>query len=173
MQSHSPADGSQPGVPHRYDGMPAVTRLARACPPENILLDAPIESPNQLFEYAALHLQRRYGLAAERIRTELMKREQLGSTGLGQGVALPHARVGGVGTALGLFIRALYPFGFDAPDGKPVGEFLLLVMPEEDDREHLELLADAARFLGKRQFRLAARAAQTPDEIAALMQGTR
>ncbi|MBN3817818.1 PTS sugar transporter subunit IIA [Paraburkholderia sp. Se-20369] len=173
MQSHRPADGGQPGVLHRYEAMPAVTRLARACPPENILLDAPIESPNQLFETAARHIQHRYGLDAERIRTELMKREQLGSTGLGQGVALPHARVGGVGAAIGLFVRARVPFGFDAPDGKPIGEFLLLVMPEEDDREHLELLADAARFLGKRQFRLAARAARTPDEIAALMRATR
>ncbi|WP_063900423.1 PTS sugar transporter subunit IIA [Burkholderia ubonensis] len=122
-----------------------------------------------MFEHAAQHIQRRYGLSAERIKAGLIEREQIGSTGPGQGVAIPHARVDGVGSAVGLFIRAMYPFSFNAPDRRPVDEFILLVMPEEDHREHLELLADAARFFGERHFRLAARAAQAPNDVRRLL----
>ncbi|MBR8165951.1 PTS sugar transporter subunit IIA [Burkholderia vietnamiensis] len=171
---HTPqAIGSgHPDLTHRRDGMPSVTRLALACPSENILLDVPVESPTQLFDHAAQHVQRCSGFSAERIAAELTKREQLGSTGLGQGVAIPHARVDGTGSAVALFIRALYPFAFNAPDRKPVREFIVLVLPKEDDRAHLELLADAARCFGDRRFRQASRDARTPNEIHRLMQRT-
>ncbi|MGU7770797.1 PTS sugar transporter subunit IIA [Burkholderia sp. MR1-5-21] len=173
MRIPEAASGGQFSLPRRYEGAPATTGLARICPRENILLDVPIESPNQLFEHAALHIQNRHGYSAERIKSRLTERERLGSTGLGQGVAIPHARVGGIRSAVGLFIRALYPFVFNAPDRKPVGEFIVLVIPEEDNREHLELLADAARLFGDRSFRMASRAAQTPDDIRRLMQRAR
>ncbi|GAU05366.1 PTS fructose transporter subunit IIA [Burkholderia stabilis] len=146
--------------------------MADACPPDNILLDVPVESAIQLFDLAARYVARCSGISAERIRSELTKREQLGSTGLGQGVAIPHARVDGLGSAVALFVRALYPFAFNAPDRKPVREFIVLVLPKEDDRAHLELLADAARCFSERPFRQASRDAQTPDEIHRLMQRT-
>ncbi|AKM04365.1 PTS fructose transporter subunit IIA [Burkholderia pyrrocinia] len=152
--------------------MPPAARLADACPPDNILLDVPVESAIQLFDLAARYVARCSGISAERIRSELTKREQLGSTGLGQGVAIPHARVDGLGSAVALFVRALYPFAFNAPDRKPVREFIVLVLPKEDDRAHLELLADAARCFSERPFRQASRDAQTPDEIHRLMQRT-
>lgn len=59
---------------------------------------------------------------------------------------------------------------FNAPDHKPVGEFVVLVLPLADDRAHLELLANAARWFSERAIRQAARDAQTPDEIYRLMQ---
>ncbi|KML54526.1 PTS fructose transporter subunit IIA [Burkholderia cepacia] len=146
--------------------------MADACSPDNILLDVPVESAIQLFDLAARYIARSSGVSADRIRTELTKREQLGSTGLGQGVAIPHARVDGLGSAAALFVRALYPFTFNAPDRKPVREFIVLVLPKEDDRAHLELLADAARCFSDRVFRQASRDALTPDEIHRLMQRT-
>jgi len=152
--------------------MPRARRLADTCPPDNILLDVPVESTHQLFDLVARHIQRGTGFDAATISAELTKREQLGSTGLGQGVAIPHARVDGLGPAVALFVRALYPFAFDAPDRKPVREFIVLVMPKEDDRGSLELLADAARCFGERAFRQASREALTPDALHALMQRT-
>ncbi|VWD36461.1 PTS fructose transporter subunit IIA [Burkholderia lata] len=172
MQTQQAAAGGQPDLPHRRGGAPFATRLADACPPDHILLDVPVESAIQLFDLVARHIERSSGVSAERIRTELTKREQLGSTGLGQGVAIPHARVAGLRTAIALFVRAQYPFAFNAPDRKPVREFIVLVLPKEDDRAHLELLADAARCFSERPFRQASRDAQTPDEIHQLMQRT-
>ncbi|WP_193101317.1 PTS sugar transporter subunit IIA [Burkholderia sp. Z1] len=172
MQTQQAAVGGQPDFPHRRGGMPLATRLADACPPDNILLDVPVESAIQLFDLAARYIARSSGVSADRIRTELTKREQLGSTGLGQGVAIPHARADGLGSAAALFVRALYPFTFNAPDRKPVREFIVLVLPKEDDRAHLELLADAARCFSDRAFRQASRDALTPDEIHRLMQRT-
>ncbi|MBR7994156.1 PTS sugar transporter subunit IIA [Burkholderia cenocepacia] len=172
MQTHQVAVGGQPTLPHRRGGLPFAPRLADACPPDNILLDVPVEGTIQLFDLVACHVARGSGVSAERIGAGLIKREQLGSTGLGQGVAIPHARVDGLGSAVALFVRARYPFAFNAPDRKPVREFIVLVLPHADDRVHLELLADAARWISERAIRQAARDAQTPDEIHRLMRRT-
>ncbi|WP_421741806.1 PTS sugar transporter subunit IIA [Burkholderia ubonensis] len=152
-----------------------MTRLTRICPPENILLDVLIEIPNQLLEHAAQHIHSCYGFSAERIKARLIEREQIGSTDLGQGLAIPHARVGDVMAAVVFFSSSARcnPFSFNAPDRRPVDEFILLVMPEEDNREHLELLADAARFFGEHHFRLAVHAAQAPNDVRRLMQSMR
>ncbi|MGS0896929.1 PTS sugar transporter subunit IIA [Burkholderia stagnalis] len=163
------ASNGHPELSRRRDGTPPATRLALACPPENILLDVPVDSPTGLFDHVARHVQRGNGLPAQRIATELAKREQLGSTGLGQGVAIPHARVDGLDAAVALFVRTRYPFACNAPDDKPVREFIVLVLPKEDDRASLELLADAARCFGDRRFRQASRDARTPDEIHRLI----
>ncbi|MBR8154977.1 PTS sugar transporter subunit IIA [Burkholderia cenocepacia] len=171
MQTQQAAVGGQPDLSHRRGGTPCTTRLADACPPDNILLDVPVEGTIQLFDLVARHVARS-GVSAERIGDELIKRERLGSTGLGQGVAIPHARVDGLGSAIALFVRTRHPFAFNAPDRKPVGEFVVLVLPHEDDRAHLELLADAARWFSERAIRQASRDAQTPDEIHRLMQRT-
>ncbi|HGL5386130.1 PTS sugar transporter subunit IIA [Burkholderia orbicola] len=170
MQTQQAAGGGQPTLPHRRGSTSFAPRLADACPPDNILLDVPVEGSIQLFDLVARHVARGSGVSAERIRAELIKREQLGSTGLGQGVAIPHARVDGLRSAIALFVRARYPFVFNAPDSKPVREFIVLVLPQADDRAHLELLADAARWFSERAVRQASRDAQTPNEIHRLMQ---
>ncbi|WP_175714456.1 PTS sugar transporter subunit IIA [Burkholderia ambifaria] len=172
MQTQQAAAGGQPDLPYRRGGAPFAARLADACPPDNVLLDVPVDSAIQLSDLVARYIERSSGVSAERIRTELIKREQLGSTGLGQGVAIPHARVDGLRSAIALFVRAQYPFTFNAPDRKPVREFIVLVLPKEDDRAHLELLADAARCFSDRAFRQASRDALTPNEIHHLMRRT-
>ena len=172
MQTQQAAVGGQSPLAHRRGSTPSAPRLANACPPDNILLDVPVESASQLFDLIARHVARGSGVSAERIGAELIKRERLGSTGLGQGVAIPHARVDGLGSAVALFVRARYPFAFNAPDRKPVHEFIVLVLPHADDRVHLELLADAARWFSERAIRQASRDAQTPEEIHRLMQRT-
>ena len=134
-----------------------------------ILLDVPVESAIQLFALVAHYIERSSGVSAERIRTELTKREQLGSTGLGRGVAIPACACRRSPLGVALFVRAQYPFSFNAPDRKPVREFIVLVLPQEDNRAHLELLADAARCFSERPFRQASRDALTPDEIHQLM----
>lgn len=75
----------------------------------------------------------------------LLARERLGSTSLGNGVALPHARMAGVDTAAGVFVRLAEPVNFDAPDGIPVDLVFGLLVPEESTDEHLQVLATLAQ----------------------------
>lgn len=143
--------------------------LARLCPIEDILLDAKVQNRQQLFEHVAQHLHQRYGLPAVQITQRLMERERLGSTGLGKGVAIPHARLAGLQVPLAVFIRPESPIPFDAPDGKPVGELFLLLVPEHANQDHLQLLAAAARLFCTQPFRTTLRNASRPEEVRRLL----
>lgn len=87
------------------------------------------------------------GLQAEYIASELLKREQLGSTGLGNGVAIPHARLPMVKRPYGLMARLKPPVDFDAIDGQPVDLVFLLLLPAPPEADQLTALALVARTL--------------------------
>jgi PTS system nitrogen regulatory IIA component len=88
------------------------------------------------------------GIGADRIAAELLKREELGSTGVGGGVAIPHARFQQAKTPFGLFARLKKPIDYDAVDGKPVDIVALLLLPEGSGGEQqLGALASIARKL--------------------------
>src|SRR5262249_33641394 len=80
----------------------------------------------------------------------LMSREMLGSTGIGQGVALPHARLSGLQRFFGLFARLERPINFDAIDDRPVDLVFLLLIPEKAGNDHLAALAAVSRRLRDR-----------------------
>jgi len=82
-----------------------------------------------------------------------LARENLGSTGLGQGVAIPHARLKGLRQAVAAYLRVNPAISFDAPDGKPVSELLFLLVPEQATEDHLQTLAEAAEMFNDRRFR--------------------
>ena len=82
----------------------------------------------------------------EQIFERLLERERLGSTGLANGVALPHARMNGIDRAYGVFLRLAAAVEFDALDGQPVDLVFTLLVPEDATSEHLELLAALARL---------------------------
>lgn len=147
----------------------AMYTLARLCPEEDILLELPVCNRAQLFERVALHLQQRYGLAAEPIARLLAEREVLGSTALGHGVALPHARVPGLSTPLAVLVRPSEPIEFAAPDGRPVSEAIVLLVPQHANAAHLQLLAEAAQRFCSRPFRQALRRAQAPAAVRRLL----
>lgn len=86
------------------------------------------------------------GLNAAAVFTCLVERERLGSTGLGHGVAIPHARVQGLEHALCAFLRLGQGVGFDAADGGPVNMICALLVPEQSTSEHLEILAMLAEM---------------------------
>jgi PTS system nitrogen regulatory IIA component len=77
----------------------------------------------------------------------------MGSTGLGHGVAIPHARIKGLRTAVAAIVRTRLPIPFDAPDGKPVSDMVVLLVPEKATEEHLQILASVAQMFADRQFR--------------------
>jgi PTS system nitrogen regulatory IIA component len=103
-------------------------------------------------------------LEADALFDALMARERLGSTAVGEGVAIPHCRLEGCHRPVAALLRLREGLDFDAPDGRPVDLLFVLVVPAEENEAHLKLLAEAARTLGDADVRAALRAAD--DDVA-------
>ena len=85
-------------------------------------------------------------LSADDVFDGLCERERLGSTGLGQGIAIPHCRLVGLQTPLMCWISLSAPIDYDAVDGQPVDLIASLIVPESDHEQHLQLLSKIAQF---------------------------
>jgi PTS system nitrogen regulatory IIA component len=120
---------------------------------EDIVLDADVANRDELFAVVARLLAVRHGLNERDVLSALLAREQLGSTAMGGGIAIPHARMPRIREPACAFIRTRKPIAFDAPDHKPVSEFLVLLVPNEANEVHLKLLASAAGALSDSSFR--------------------
>jgi len=121
--------------------------------PEDILLDLSVANKVQLFDEIGRHMQREHALSHEWLVAGLARRERLGSTGLGEGVAIPHARVEGLGRIQMAYLRLKTPIQFDAPDDRPVTDILVLLVPKQATEEHLLVLADASQLFADSKFR--------------------
>ena len=77
----------------------------------------------------------------------------VGSTGLGQAVAIPHGRIKGLKEAVAAFVRLAEPVPFDAPDGRPVQLLFFLLVPEQATQQHLDILSELAQMLSDKSFR--------------------
>src|SRR5947199_7413065 len=119
----------------------------------NILLDAGATTKKRLFEQIAELFERHARLPGSIVFDSLTARERLGSTGLGQGIAIPHGRIKGLQRTLGAFIRPQQPIPFDAPDGRPVSQVFVLLVPEHATEEHLQLLSELAQMFSDKTFR--------------------
>ena len=104
-------------------------------------------------------------LSAQAIFDRLVARERLGSTGLGEGCALPHARAPGLDRTVAAFLRLRRGVDFDSPDHEPVDLVFGLLVPEESTDEHLEILAAIARVFSDEQVRSSIRSADEPTRI--------
>ena len=141
-----------------------MTSLDDILPVSHIILDAEISSKKRLFECVAQLFAEQSGLSQTEVFDCLIARERLGSTALGQGVAMPHGRHAGVLAATGAFVRLKEPIEFDAPDNKPVSLVFVLAVPENECGQHLGVLSHLAeRFADKtvREALIAAPDAQT------------
>ncbi|MDO5058724.1 MAG: PTS IIA-like nitrogen regulatory protein PtsN [Neisseria sp.] len=133
-------------------------------PVSHCVLDLDVASKKRLFEEIGKLLETEDGLSRADVFDCLFAREKLGSTGLGQGVAIPHGRHASVKEAVGVFVRTKEPIPFDAPDGKPVSLAVALLVPENACGEHLEVLSQLAGKFSAKSVREALMAAQTPEE---------
>jgi PTS system nitrogen regulatory IIA component len=109
-------------------------------------------------------------LSQDAVFDKLLERERLGSTGLGQGIALPHARMHGVSEACGAFVQLTSAAEFDAMDSQPVDLVFGLLVPEEATQEHLQLLATLAALFSNAQFCLRLRQARSSEELMSAFQ---
>jgi PTS system nitrogen regulatory IIA component len=112
---------------------------------------------------------RNFGLDAGVVLDALTEREQAGSTGVGHGVAAPHARLEGLPRMRGVFVRLEHPVDFDSVDEQPVDLIFALFAPPDAGSEHLRTLARVSRLLRRVELREQLRHARTADAIHALL----
>jgi len=112
-----------------------------------VLTDVGASDKRQLLGELAQRAGSAVDLPADLILSELQQREELGSTGMGGGVAIPHARLSQINKPFGMLVRLKKPIDFDAVDDEPVDTVFLLLLPETAAGDQLGALASAARKL--------------------------
>jgi len=120
-------------------------KLEQLISKDSVVCNAEVSSKKRALEFLAELLARESTTVdAFDIFQHLTEREKLGSTSLGHGVAIPHARTSGSDRAIGAFIKIEQGIDFDSPDNKPTDLLFALVVPEHYTDEHLEILSDLA-----------------------------
>jgi nitrogen PTS system EIIA component len=142
--------------------------LSDVLAPEAILPRLPATSRRQALQALSDALAASAGVDARAAFDAVLMRERLSGTGIGDGVAIPHASIPGVLSPLGAFARLETPQDFDALDGRPADLVFLLLSPEDKGGDHLKALARVSRFLRRPEVREKLRAARGADELHAL-----
>ncbi|MFT5541590.1 MAG: PTS system nitrogen regulatory IIA component [Glaciecola sp.] len=103
------------------------------------------------------------------VLTAMLSREKMGSTGIGNGIAIPHGRIEGIEDIVAIIVTSEEPVQFDAIDDKPVDIFFALLVPSEQTQEHLQTLSSIARKLSDKEIVKAIREAASKDQIIAAL----
>jgi PTS system nitrogen regulatory IIA component len=140
--------------------------LTEILSPGRTVCHAPGPSKKRLFETIAHVISAdQPSLVYEEVLYQLNAREKLGSTGLGQGIAIPHCRVDACPQPLGTLITLEQAIDFDAPDEQPVDLLFALLVPGEAHQQHLDILANVARLFSQPDFCQRLRAANSSREL--------
>jgi PTS system nitrogen regulatory IIA component len=139
-----------------------------------VLFDVNAGSQKQLFQEIATHLLKvqnleQKGVACRDIVAAAVERERLGSTGVGNGVALPHARLDGVETVVAAFAKLKEPLDFDSVDDRAVDLVVFLLAPEDAGGAHLRALAKVSRLLRRPEIRQRLRAAPNAEALYTIL----
>lgn len=130
-----------------------------------------VNSKRQALQLVADTAARLLGVDAAAVQLALLEREKLGSTGVGLGVAVPHAALAGLDRMHGIFVRLESPVAYDAIDDMPVDLIFALLAPEDAGTEHLRALAKVSRLLRQRELRDQLRRVESADALYALLTG--
>ncbi|MCL4471672.1 MAG: PTS IIA-like nitrogen regulatory protein PtsN [Sulfuricella sp.] len=143
--------------------------LSKILPPGNVLCDLGAGSKQELFEALGLLFENKQQIPRKKVADSLATREKLGSTGLGQGIAIPHGRIKELREATGAFVKLITPIPFDAPDSQPVGLLFILLVPAQATDMHLQILGELAQMFSDRKLREQLQASHDPAEIHRLL----
>ena len=135
--------------------------------PADVAIDVRASNKALLLQEFAARAAAGLGLPADRVASYLLKREELGSTGIGKGVAIPHARLPDLERPYGLFARLKQPIEFDAIDGQAVDILFVLLLPASAENEALAALALVARTLRSPENLARLRAVKPASELYA------
>lgn len=145
--------------------------IAQLLPESNIIIDLDATSKKRVFEQVGLLFENTQHIARSQVFDSLFAREKLGSTGLGQGVAIPHGRIKGLREAAAALVRMKEAIPFDAPDGLPVSIACILLVPEKATDQHLLILSELAQMFSNKNFREKLLNSQNAKEIHQLISG--
>jgi PTS system nitrogen regulatory IIA component len=137
--------------------------------PEAVSASLNAQSKKQLLQEMAERAAQVTGLPERRIFETLIERERLGSTGMGQGIAIPHGRLAGLPKIVGLFARLETAIPYEAVDDQPVDLVFLLLAPEDAGADHLKALARVSRLLRNKQTCEKLRAASKREVLYSLL----
>jgi nitrogen PTS system EIIA component len=146
-----------------------MNRLAKFLPLENVVIGLSVTSKKRVFEQAGLIFENQNGIGRSVVTDNLFARERLGSTALGEGVAIPHGRIKGLKQPLAAFVRLDQPIPFESPDGQPVSLLIFLLVPEQATQQHLEILSEIAQLLSDREARERLHTEQDLEELHRLL----
>lgn len=133
---------------------------------DSIILNLNAREKREILEEMVEDLSEKVvGLNNEELLELLLEREKLGSTGIGYGVAIPHAKMKGIKNILVSFARSTRGIDFQSTDEKPVHLFFLIVAPENATSSHLKILSEISRILRESDFRKKLLKARDVDEI--------
>ncbi|HJQ62624.1 MAG: IIA-like nitrogen-regulatory protein PtsN [Burkholderiales bacterium] len=138
-------------------------------PESNVLLDVDVSSKKRVFEQVGLLFENNHQIARSLVFDSLFAREKLGSTGLGQGIAIPHGRLKGLKEAIGAFVRMKQPIPFDAPDAQNVSLIFVLLVPDRASDLHLQILSELAQMFSDKSLRERLLGVNTPAELHKLI----
>ncbi len=138
--------------------------------PDCIALDNPAKNRADAFAAAGELFAKRVGIDSSAVVGFLNAREDLGSTALGAGVAIPHGRAKGLKQPSAAMMRLKEPIEFAAPDGEPVSTLIFLLVPEKATQQHLEILSSIAQLLSDSDARQRLSSSSDPEEVCKLLQ---
>ncbi len=139
--------------------------LAGLLQTSDLLLDVTVEDRDDLFELIGEHMKSVHGLEVASVVRGLGRRERMGSTAVGEGVAIPHARISELDRIELAYFRLSEAIPFDAPDDKLVTDIFVILVPKKAMEEHLMILAEVSRLFSNLRFREHLHRCATPEEV--------
>lgn len=143
--------------------------LTDIIPLNNIYLDVNVSSKKALFKEVAAKISNKLNIDQNNLFEKLNEREKLGSTGIGNGIAIPHGKVNGIKKVFSLFLRTKSLIDFSSSDLVGVDIIFVIIAPEESKTDHLLALSEISKFLRKNKNKEALRMLKTNHEVFELL----
>ncbi len=147
----------------------SITSLGDLLLPTAVVARARWQGRKQVLAGLSAVMARTLGLNEREVHEAVLERERLGSTGVGEGVAIPHARIETLSRPVGGFARLMEPADFEAIDERPADLIFMLLAPTDAGADHLRALARAARVFRQERVRAALRQVQTEEAVLAIL----
>ena len=132
---------------------------------ENIILNLKSKSKKNLLEFIAMKMSKDNNVEKDIIFEKLYEREKLGTTGLGKGIAIPHARIPNTKEPKIIIVKLDMPLNYESIDGNDIDIVFALIVPEKEDSLHIDLLSNIANMLEDKSFLLYIRNSTSKEEI--------
>lgn len=146
-----------------------MSELNLLLPPSSVLTGVRAGCKREALGIMARHAAKAYELEAQDILDTILERERLGSTGVGNGIAIPHGKLADLDQMVAVVARLEEPVGYDAVDSLPVDLLVMLLAPAQSNAEHLKVLSRISRLLRQEEVRSAMRGAKSGEALHAIV----